>query len=260
MTSGSGERWYRVGTVAHLAGVTVRTLHHYGEIGLLVPSRRTGSGYRLYSEDDLDRLVRVLYYRDLGFTLDDIATLLDDPAVDRVEHVRRQHRLLEERLARVAEVVAAVKKELEAMMSGINLTAGEKLEIFGQSYDEAWETEAEKRWGGTEAWQQIQFRAASRTKADWQRMTSEMNALHQRLVAGFEGGLAPDSEAAMDLTEAHRQWVSTHWDCSPEAHVGLAEMYLADARFTATFEAMAQGLTVWLHAAIVANAERRSGA
>ena len=79
-----------VGEVAALAGVTVRTLHHYDRIGLLSPSGRTAAGYRQYAPADLDRLHQVLLYRELGFPLEEVAALLDDPSADHVEHLRRQ--------------------------------------------------------------------------------------------------------------------------------------------------------------------------
>lgn len=249
---------YPVGAVAKLAGVTVRTLHHYGEIGLLVPSERSPAGYRLYSDADLDRLSRILYYRELGFALDAIATLLDDASADPIAHLRRQHELLTQRLGRVQAMVAAIEKELEATMSGINLTSEEKLEIFGENYKEEWEAEAEERWGGTEAWTQSQARTASFTKDDWTRYQADTDALHSRLAGGFQAGYAPDSEDAMDLAEEHRQWVSLMWDCSPPMHRGLAGMYLADERFMKTYEDLAPGLTQWLHDAIHANAARRA--
>jgi DNA-binding transcriptional MerR regulator len=247
---------YSVGKVAQLAGVTIRTLHHYGEIGLLVPSERSPAGYRLYSDADLDRLGRILYYRELGFALDAIATLLDDASIDPVEHMRRQHELLTQRLGRVQAMVAAIEKELEAMMSGINLTSEEKLAIFGQQYNKEWETEAKERWGDTEAWRQSQSRTAHFTKDDWVRYQADTDALHSRLADGFQAGYATDSPEAMDLAEEHRQWVSLMWDCSPEMHRGLADMYLADERFTKTYEDLAPGLTQWLHDAIHANASR----
>ena len=76
-----------VGKVAGLAGVTVRTLHHYDRIGLLSPSGRTAAGYRSYAPTDLDRLHQVLLYRELGFPLEEIAILLDDPSADPAAHL-----------------------------------------------------------------------------------------------------------------------------------------------------------------------------
>jgi DNA-binding transcriptional MerR regulator len=87
---------YAVGAVARLAGVSVRSLHHYDQIGLLTPSDRNLAGYRIYSRPDLKRLQQILFYRGLGFTLDDIAAILTDPGQDATAHLRRQHRLLRE--------------------------------------------------------------------------------------------------------------------------------------------------------------------
>src|SRR3954464_12407490 len=120
-----------VGEVAALAGVTVRTLHHYDRIGLLSPSVRTAAGYRRYTPSDLDRLHQVLVYRELGVPLEEIATLLDDPGADPAEHLRRQHRLLRDRLERTRAMVAAVEKEMEAQSMGISLTPEERFELFG---------------------------------------------------------------------------------------------------------------------------------
>src|SRR3954467_8708247 len=108
-----------VGNTAALAGVTVRTLHHYDRIGLLSPSERTGAGYRRYPPSDRGRLHEVLVYRELGFPLEEIATLLDDPDADPAAHLRRQLALLRDRLERTQAMVAAVEKEMEAHTMGI---------------------------------------------------------------------------------------------------------------------------------------------
>src|SRR6266498_107409 len=112
---------YSVGDVARLAHVTVRTLHHYDEIGLLRPSARTEAGYRRYSDSDLERLQRVLCYRDLGFSLEEITAILDHPAIDPLGHLRRQHGLLTGRIDRLRRMVATVERAMEARKMGINL-------------------------------------------------------------------------------------------------------------------------------------------
>jgi DNA-binding transcriptional MerR regulator len=103
-----------IGKVAELAGVTVRTLHHYDEIGLLSPSERTSTGYRRYDDADLERLQQILYYRELEFSLEEIAAILDDPEADATVHLRRQHRLLSERIARLEKMVNAIEFAMEA--------------------------------------------------------------------------------------------------------------------------------------------------
>ena len=247
---------YSVGQVAELAGVTVRTLHHYGQIGLLEPQDRTGAGYRRYSEDDLDRLRHILFYRELGFALDDIATILNDPGAGTGAHLRRQRELLTNRINRLESMVAAVDKELEAHTMGIQLTPEEKFEIFGPTYSEDYETEAEERWGNTDAWKQSQQRTSTLTKQQWIEIKEAGDDLNRRLAAAMAGGAAPDSAAAMDLAEEHRRAIETFYDCSYQMHRGLGDMYLADERFTRTYEQVAPGLTQWLRDAIHANADR----
>nr|WP_206314183.1 MerR family transcriptional regulator [Streptomyces coryli] len=125
-----------VGRVAELAGVTVRALHHYDEIGLVRPSARTAAGYRAYSAADVERLREVLGYRRLGFGLREIADLVDDPATDAVAHLRRLRGLLLEQRDRAAAMVTAIDRELEARAMGIRTTPEEQLNAFGaQLYD-----------------------------------------------------------------------------------------------------------------------------
>jgi DNA-binding transcriptional MerR regulator len=125
-----------VGRVAELAGVTVRTLHHYDEIGLVQPSSRTTAGHRAYSAGDLERLREVLAYRRLGFGLREIADLVDDPATDAIAHLRRLRGLLLDQRDRAAAMVTGIDRELEARAMGIRTTPEEQLKLFGaQLYD-----------------------------------------------------------------------------------------------------------------------------
>ncbi|MGW0930186.1 MerR family transcriptional regulator [Streptomyces sp. NPDC002644] len=126
-----------VGRVAELAGVTVRTLHHYDEIGLVRPSARTAAGYRAYAAADVERLREVLAYRRLGFGLREIADLVDDPATDTVARLRRLRGLLLEQRDRAAAMVTAIDRELEARAMGIRTTPQEQLQVFGAQLYEA---------------------------------------------------------------------------------------------------------------------------
>lgn len=125
------EEHLTVGRVAELADVSVRTLHHYDEIGLVQPSARTTAGYRAYSLGDVERLREVLAYRRLGFGLREIADLVDDPATDAVAHLRRLRALLLEQRAHAAAMVTAIDRELEARAMGITTTPEEQLKAFG---------------------------------------------------------------------------------------------------------------------------------
>ncbi|MFD7642997.1 MerR family transcriptional regulator [Kitasatospora sp. NPDC059795] len=248
---------YTVGQLARLAGVTVRTLHHYDEIGLLSPGGRTPAGYRRYAEAELDRLQQILFYRELGFPLEEIAAILDDRSVGPTEHLRRQRELIGDRIRKLEDLAAAVERAMEARTLGIQLTPEEKFEVFGKDYQENWEDEAEQRWGDTDAWKQSQQKTSKYTKADWERIKQEADAVNEALVAAFTAGEAPDSPAATDAAEQHRAHIGLHfYECAPQMHRCLGDMYVADERFTATYEQLAPGLAGWLRDAIHANADR----
>ncbi|WP_171166507.1 MerR family transcriptional regulator [Streptomyces sp. I05A-00742] len=250
---------YSVGQVAAVAGVTKRTLHHYDEIGLLVPSGRSPAGHRRYEEADLDRLQQIRFYRELGFPLDEVAKLLDDPDADPTEHLRRQHGLLTGRIDRLREMAAAVEHAMEARKMGITLTPEEKFEVFGDFDPDAYTEEVERRWGDCDLYEESRRRTAGYGKEDWLRIKEETDALNARIAALMAEEAAPGSEAAMDLAEEHRRLIGAHWyDCTYEIHLGLAEMYVADERFTATYDAIRPGMAAFLRDAIVANAARRA--
>ncbi|MEV5841466.1 MerR family transcriptional regulator [Streptomyces sp. NPDC051985] len=253
---------YSVGQVAGFAGVTVRTLHHYDEIGLLVPGERSTAGHRRYGDADLERLQRILFYRELGFPLDEVAALLDDEATGRADpraHLRRQHDLLTARIEKLQKMAAAVEHAMEARRMGIDLTPEERFEVFGDKDPDRYAEEAEQRWGGTEAYAESQRRAARYTKADWQRMKDEVDDWSARYAALVTGAEPPTGERAMDLAEEHRRHISAwFYDCPYALHRGLAAMYVSDERFKAFYDSMAPGLAEHLKGAIEANAARHT--
>ena len=248
---------HTVGAVARLAGVTVRTLHHYDQIGLLNASSRTDAGYRRYADADLDRLQRILFYRELGFGLDEIKAVMTDGDADAIGPLRRQHAMLLDRIGRLKRMATAVEKAMEARTMGISLTPEERFEVFGDHDPDEYAAEVEQRWGGTEPYRESMRRVASYTKADWQRIKAEGQAAVEQVVAAMNAGKPADSPEGMAGAESHRRQINeAFYECSYEMHVGLAEMYVADARFTATYEKIAPGLARYLHDAIRANALR----
>jgi DNA-binding transcriptional MerR regulator len=247
---------YSVGQVARISGVTVRTLHHYDQIGLLTPSGRSAAGYRRYSEEDLQRLHQILTYRELGFPLEEIAELLTEPA-DVQAHLRRQHELLLGRIERLQKMADAIELMMEAQQMGIQLTPEERFEVFGDADPTRYEEEARQRWGDTEAYRQSQQRAATYTKQDWQRIKDETEALYGRIAAAMRSGEPATGQVAMDLAEEHRQQINRwFYECGHEMHRNLAELYVTDQRFTASLDQNAPGLAVYLREAILANADR----
>lgn len=248
---------YSVGQVAGATGVTVRTLHHYDEIGLLSPSGRSTAGYRRYDEEDITRLHQILLYRELGFPLSRVAAVLDDPLHDPGTQLRRQYELLTERIQRLQSMLTAIEQLLEAEEMGTSLSPEERLELFGSDFREDYAEEAERRWGDTDAYRQSQRRTASYTKQDWQRIQAESAEVEQRAAAALRAGVPADSETAMDLAEEHRRQISRwFYDCGYDLHRGLTSMYVQDDRFRQRYEAIASGLAEYLRDAAEANADR----
>jgi len=248
---------YTVGSVAALSGVTIRTLHHYDEIGLLSPGGRSEAGYRIYEEPDIQSLQRILFYRELGFDLKEISTIVDDPGTDELGHLRRQRKLLTERIGRLSAMVDAIDYEMEARKLDIRLTPEERLEVFGEFRPEDYAEEAEQRWGGTEPYKESQRRVSKYTKEDWKRLKAEEEEIRARLAAALNAGLPADSEEAMAAVEAHRRHISRwFYECTYDMHRGLAEMYVSDERFRSHYDTQTPGLAAFIREAALANADR----
>jgi DNA-binding transcriptional MerR regulator len=247
---------HTVSAAAELAGVSVRTLHHYDQIGLVRPSSRSAAGYRLYSDEDLQVLHRVVFYRELGLDLGEIADLLADPGITDEDHLRRQRDLLTDRISRFTAMVTVIDKELAARAAGIGLTPRERRAVFGKDFV-AHAEQAGREWGDTKEFAQRQQRTAGYTQRDWQQLRDELAAINQGLAEAMLAGTPPTDPVAMDLAERHRKHTDRWFhDCDHATHRGLAEHYRSNRRGGRNYDDMAPGLSQYVYDAIVANAER----
>lgn len=239
-----------VGDVARMAGITVRTLHHYDEIGLLSPSERRDNGYRAYTDVDISRLQQILAYRELDLGLDEIARLLNETS-DPVEALRCARRRVGRHLKKLRRIAARLDTAIEAELKGTSMTAHEKLEAFGDFDPDEFAAEAEQRWGGTDAFAKSAKRTAAYTPTDWQRQQSETDEIYRGLLTLMENGSSSESTEAATLVDAHRASI-TKWfyECTPEIHAGLGTMYVSDDRFRRNINKSGDGLAEYLSAAI----------
>ncbi|MEU4212450.1 MerR family transcriptional regulator [Streptomyces sp. NPDC026206] len=252
---------YSVGQVSGFAGVSVRTLHHYDKAGLLSPTDRTPAGYRLYSDADLARLQQILFYRELGFSLEEIGAIMADPEANALGHLRERHRLLKEQIAKLNKLVEVAEHALEVRQTGVELTPLERFEVFGEvTFDLSYATDAHLKWGHSEGHRQSMARAAAHTKEDWRQIMAEAAGWRQRLIAAYDADAAPGSDEAMALAEEHRDHISRWFTpCPPQMHCRIADDYVEDARAFALVvppHEQRTGLAPFLRAAIHANAER----
>lgn len=252
---------YQVSEVARITGVSVRALHHYDEIGLLVPSRRTEAGYRLYSDDDLLRLQQILIGRELGMPLEEIKRSLDDPRFDRRAALERQRAALVARAEHTAAMLRAVDAALAALTGltgGTHMDPNEIEALFDGFDPSRYEDEVKQRWGGTEAYAESARRTSRYTKADWARYKAESQAIMADAAALHRAGAPPDGDEPMAVAERHRLSIDRwFYPCHPRMHAGLADLYEADVRFADNLDAQGgAGFTPWWSAAMRANAAR----
>ncbi|MFC8217901.1 MerR family transcriptional regulator [Streptomyces sp. NPDC057362] len=255
---------YSVGQVSTFAGVTVRTLHHYDKAGLLSPSDRSRAGYRLYNEADLVRLQQILFYRELGFPLDEIAAILKDPQVNPLERLRARQRELNEEIARLQRLAEVAERAIEVQKTGVPLSPEERFEVFGEvAFDLSYATEAELKWAHSEGQREAMARADAHTKEDWRRLMGEAGAWRAELLAAFDEGQPSDGERAMDLAEEHRLHIARWFtSCPPDMHRRIADDFVADPRAFALVVPPSQqrpGLAVYTRRAVYANAARHAG-
>ena len=246
-----------VGVVARLAGVSVRTLHHYDEIGLVSPDGHSDAGYRLYSSRNIERLQEVLFFRELGIGLTDIRQIIEESGYSRGKALESHKEQLIAQSSRLLAMVDLIDRTVNAEQKGINMTSEEMLEVFDGFDPLEHQAEVEGRWGGTDAYAESNRRVSGYTKQDWLNLKGEARGLDEKLLALMESGISADSIEAMDIAEEHRVHI-TKWfyDCTPQVHVGLGSMYVTDPRFQKNIDKAGEGLALYLSDAIAANHKR----
>jgi len=244
-----------IGSVAAVAGVSVRTLRLYDELGLVSPSGRTPAGYRQYDEKDLFRLQQVLLYRELDVPLEEIRRMLDAPGFDLVEALERHRRLLELKAERLSRLIATVDRTVRGLRGEETMLTTEELyEGFDKDTIERYERESAEKWGGTNAWEQSRKRTKSMTKDEWKRVGARGAAIEAEFAAAFVAGAKPDGSKAAELCARWADHLRAFYDPSPEMLAGLGRMYADHPEFRARYEAMAPGLAAWLAESLAAYA------
>jgi len=248
---------FKVGEVSRLTRLSVRALHHYDAIGLVKPSGRSASGYRLYTDRDLERLQEVSFYRALELPLEDIVRALADPARDRRRVLLAQRALLEQRLDRTRAVLALLDDTLRALEGGVTMTTEE---MFGAFDPTAHEDEARARWGDSEAFRICEERTQRYGAEDWAAIKAEAAALLDAFAALAGDDVPATDDRAAEVAERYRLHLDRwFYPTSREHHAALGRMYVDDPRFAAHYDRRRAGLAVYVRDAILANALRSPG-
>jgi DNA-binding transcriptional MerR regulator len=252
---------FTVKRVAEMAGISVRTLHHYDEIGLLRPTTVSAAGYRLYEAPDLQRLQQILLFKEMGLALEEIRAILDQPGYDLGEALLQHRTALLERRQRLDRLIASIDKQLADMERGrtmAEMSDKELQELFDGFDHKQYEAEAEQRWGHTEAYKESARRTAKYTKADWVAIKAEMESIGSDLAALV--GQDPADPAVQAVIERHFRHINDRfYTCTPEIYRGLGELYVTDPRFTANIDKVKPGLAAFWREAINRYCDRLEG-
>jgi DNA-binding transcriptional MerR regulator len=234
--------------VSELAHVSVRTLHHYDQIGLLRPSCRTEAGYRLYGEGDLARLQQVLLFRELGFPLREIGAIIDSPHYEQSRVLKQQIELLRLKREHIDNLI-----DLAEGMRGME-TKSLEFGAFDTSKIDEYAAQAKASWGTTPEWKDYQRRSAGRTKEEELAMGEDLMALFKPFGQMAAEGADPASPEAMSQARAIQAFITDHfYACSDEVFLGLGRMYGAGGDFTEGIDAAAgEGAAVFAMRAIEA--------
>lgn len=241
-----------VGDVARLTGLTVRTLHHYDEIGLLVPSARTDAGYRMYGEAEMLRLHDILVLREAGLPLDEIARLLDDPGRDVGSSLRLHRRQLTARVRDLEGRIEAIDRLIERTETGETMDDELLAELFEGFDPTAHRDEARERWGHTDAYAVSQLRVKQMEPDDWRLLKQEGDEITDGFARLFRNGVPANSDEAAQLVRAQRDHMARFYPVTPEVHRSLGDMYVEDVRFRETYDPVEPGLAAYIRDAVLA--------
>ncbi|MEU8300847.1 MerR family transcriptional regulator [Micromonospora sp. NPDC048909] len=243
-----------VGQVSTRLGVTVRALHHWDDIGLARPSLRTTGGYRLYTAGDLERLHRIVIYREIGLGLDRIRAILDGSTADVPGALRAQRTQVAQRIERLQQLSVGLDRMIAAHERGLLLTVEQQAAIFGPQWNPDWPAQARRRYGDTTQWQQYAERSASRSPEEWQAVADTVADLDRALGDAMDAGVTPGSPEANQLVERHREVFTSYFPLTRQMQVCLGRRFEADPAFAAHYDGIRAGLATWFRQSIDASA------
>lgn len=239
----------KIKEVANLVGISVRTLHHYDQIGLLVPSGATAAGYRLYSDNDLEVLQQILFFKELGFPLKTIKEIINNPSFNREEALTMHRDMLLEKRKQLSEILDTVEKTIQYYKGEIQMTNKEKFEGFDFSQN-PYEQEARERWGNPavdEANKKVSGMSAEQQ--------AQFNTIYRNLTTLRKS--SPQSAEAQAGIQEWYTFLNTIGNYSLDAFKGLGQMYVADERFTQNIDQFGEGLAQFMCDAMAYYADSR---
>ncbi|WP_251860127.1 MerR family transcriptional regulator [Clostridium sp. Marseille-Q2269] len=244
---------YKVKEVADMAGISVRMLHHYDKIGLLKPDSINDAGYRLYTDDNLDRLQQILFFKELNFPLKEIKSILDSPNFDKKETLKTHKQLLLEKKTRLEKIIQSVNKTIKSLEGEFEMDKKEALNAFDMSkieeHQKKYAKETRMKYGHTSAYKESMAKTSKYTKEDWEILSQNWDEIYKTLADLTDRD--PHDEKVQDAIHMYRSYISKNfYNCTTEIFRGLGDLYVNDERFTANIDKYKVGLSKFLREAI----------
>jgi DNA-binding transcriptional MerR regulator len=244
---------YTINKLAKLAGVTTRTLRWYDTCNLLKPCRISSSGYRIYGQQEVDRLQQILFYRELGMDLSKIQNLLSDSSFDPLTAMEQHLSALLEKRQQLDSLIANATQSIAAMKGENTMTDTEKFEGFKQKLV----SENENRYGeeirakyGEDTINFSNAMLKNMTMEQFSELETVTKELNETLQAAYTQG-NPAGELAQKAAALHKRWLCYYLpNYSADVHLGITQMYVDDPRFTAYYDNIAPGCAPFLRDAV----------
>lgn len=241
---------HTVQKLAALAGVSVRTLHHYDQIGLLKPSFVAENGYRYYEEKELVALQQILFFRELDFSLEKTKHILQSPQFNALAALIDQKKLLKIKKRRVEKLIKTLEETIESLEKGESMNTQTTFSALSDPTYQKYKDEVEEKWGNTTAYQQSMQRVGKMTEADLERVKEEGGKITSAIAQLMINGYTAESEEVQKKMERFYQHLHNFYDPTPAMFAGLGQMYVDDPRFTKVYEKQATGLAIFMHDAM----------
>lgn len=229
---------YTIKQLADMSGVSVRTLHYYDEIGLLKPSVTRENGYREYGDEEALKLQQILFFRELGFSLDKIREIMEKPDFDLKNALLTHRALLEEKVERMYLLIETVDKTIKKLEGENEMTNDDLYKGFDEKKQKEYEKEIEDKYGQTEEGARVIAQSKERVsklgKDGMQKVQDELKKIHEEIAANMDKGFdSPEVQAAI---ARHRAWLENFYDCTDEIHLGLGKMYTEHPDFRENYK------------------------
>lgn len=238
----------QVKEVSELAGVSVRTLHHYDAIGLLTPSSTTAAGYRIYTERDLERLQQIMFFKEIGFSLQEVKEVLESPDFDRTKALQAHRELLLEKRDRVDRMIRTVDNTIQSIEGGQQMANNTMFDGFDRNkikvQQEKYGQEARNKYG-KEIVEASESRMNGYSDDKLVNINDSMGNIFSRIAARMDQGPA-DSHVQESVKQWHQFISDNFYDCTLEIFRGLGDLYVEDDRFMANIDKIKPGLSQFL--------------